>query len=129
MTKHFIERLIERCPDVSDPAAVARKVRGAVLAKDETVAVRIMDARVGRSVYRLFLPEGRFYAIVDDVTGAPITFLRQQDMAAIKATVRGRTTSAAAFKAKKLGAELRQESRHIQKRKVRKNEASKHGGH
>ena len=116
MSAHFRQRVSERAPHV-DPHWLARELRQAVLAGNTTFAVRIMDGRGNTGLYRLFMREGRYYAIVNDRTGAPVTFLRQSEVAAVKASIRGHATSVAAYCADRFCHELKRERSHIRKRK------------
>ena len=118
MSAHFRQRVIERAPQV-DPHWLSREVRRAVMEGNTAFAVRIMDARGKTGIYRLFMPEGRFYAIVNDTTGVPVTFLRQQELAAVKASIRGKASSVRRWQADALGRELKRERSYILKRKDR----------
>lgn len=118
MSAHFRQRVSERAPQV-DPHWLTREVRRAVMAGNTAFAVRIMDGRGNTGLYRLFMPEGRFYAIVNDATGAPVTFLRQHELAAIKASIRGKASSVKAWQAATMCRELKRERSHILKRKDR----------
>ena len=125
MSAHFVSRVIKRCPDIEHPFALARQIRRAVLERDTSFAVRLMDGRGNTGLYRLFMPQGRFYAIVNDTTGTPITFLRQEEIPAIKATIRGKSTSVAAWKAQRFNRDYMHDRRHRIKRTV---EAKWHRG-
>lgn len=118
MSDHFRQRVSERAPQV-DPHWLSREVRRAVMEGNTAFAVRIMDGRGKTGLYRLFMPEGRFYAIVNDTTGVPVTFLRQQELAAVKASIRGKVPSVKRWQADALGRELKRERSHILKRKDR----------
>lgn len=118
MSAHFRQRVSERAPQVN-PHWLSREVSRAVLAGNTSFAVRIMDGRGSTGLYRLFMPEGRFYAIVNDTTGVPVTFLRQQELAAVKASIRGKASSVRRWKADTLGRELKRDRSHILKRKDR----------
>ena len=118
MSAHFRQRVRERAPEVN-PHWLAREVRRAVLEGNTTFAVRIMDARCNTGIYRLFLDDARYYAIVNDQTGVPVTFLRQSDLAGIKASVRGKASSVKAWQADTLCRELKRDRSHILKRKDR----------
>ena len=118
MSAHFRQRVSERAPQV-DPYWLSNEVRRAVKAGNTAFAVRIMDGRGNTGLYRLFMPEGRFYAIVNDDSGAPVTFLRQQELAAVKATIRGKVPSVKRWQANTLSRELKRDRSHILKRKDR----------
>ena len=118
MSAHFRQRVSERAPEV-DPHWLAIEVRQAVREGNTAFAVRIMDARGETGLYRLFMPEGRFYAIVNDETGVPVTFLRQQELAAVKASIRGKASSVKGWQADTLCRELKRDRSHILKRKDR----------
>ena len=118
MSAHFRQRVSERAPQV-DPHWLSIEVRRAVMAGNTTFAVRIMDARCNTGIYRLFLDDARYYAIVNDQTGVPVTFLRQQELAAIKASIRGKASSVKAWQAAVMCRELKRDRSHILKRKDR----------
>ena len=118
MSAHFRQRVSERAPEV-DPYWLSREVRRAVMEGNTAFAVRIMDGRGKTGLYRLFMPEGRFYAIVNDTTGVPVTFLRQQELAAVKASIRGKASSVKGWQAEALQRELKRDRSHILKRKDR----------
>ena len=118
MSAHFRQRVSERASQV-DPYCLSREVRRAVMEGNTDFAVRIMDGRGKTGLYRLFMPEGRFYAIVNDKTGVPVTFLRQQELAAVKASIRGKSSSVKAWQADTLCRELKRDRSYILKRKDR----------
>lgn len=116
MCTHFCTRVEERGPPDIDPHWLMREVRRAVRSGNTAFACRMQDARDGAGLYRLFLPEGIYYAIVGDSTGRPITFLRQEDLPAVKATCRGNVTSVAAWKAQRFNRDYLHDRRHRIKR-------------
>ena len=118
MSAHFRQRVSERAPEIN-PHWLSREVSRAVLTGNTTFAVRIMDGRGNTGLYRLFMREGRYYAIVNDRTGAPVTFLRQHEVAAIKASIRGKASSVKGWQAAVMCRELKRERSHILKRKDR----------
>lgn len=119
MSVHFIQRVEERAPGLCDPQWLADEIRAAIIGDGREWIVRIQAARLGTGLYRLLMHDGSYYAIANDTTGRAITFLRQEDVTAMKASIRGKASSVKAWKARQMCRELKRERSHILKRKDR----------
>lgn len=95
VNSHFIARFRERGPSDIDPEVVFHELQEAVAAGGGGVAERIRPARLGRSVWRFGLDgHGVYYAICEDATGMPVTFLSREEYVIVRDTLKGRATSA-----------------------------------